>query len=995
MNFACTQAAKDKKRVVISFFFNARGDDIEKSTAGMYRSLLFQLLSRLPSLLDVFDNPEHKDALDDMYTAVERQGRLSEWPATLLQGLLRIGILRLHREWLTIFVDALDECGRSQIEEMIEFFEELGKSAALNGHRLTICFSSRHYPLIEIQYGRRLTLEREEGHEQDIAMYINSKLKIGTSLTAKEIKDTLQTKSCRIFMWVVLVVDILKAEYRDGRIFDVKKRLDILPTKLNDLFKEILLRDQNNLDDLRLCIQWLLFAKRPLRLEEYYFASVSGLNQSELRQWNAEEVTRDDMKRFVSSSSKGLAETSKASIVQFIHESVREFFLEEGLQHLWPNVAEPDFQSISQWRLHQCCRTYLRLDIPDLSSSMDYSPNYVKKLQDQLLRRFPFLEYAMRYIFDHVEALKGADSPALQQEFLTNFDLKTWIRLNNMLERFKLRRYKGNTSIMYILAEKNLPRLITVATPLCGKVGGDENRYHYPLFAALANDSRDAVRALLQNGTEELSTTMFGDLEYGRSLKVPRGQTPPSWAARNGHEAILQHLLQRGEDFDTYDEHFASLIVATSRGHSGIVQLLISRGAYANSMKMNLYWPMVSAAQNGQESIIRLLLGMSKISSKCINAALVSAASMGFESCVRLLLEGGADVNVHQSHEPTPTVAQDKAIAQLLFNNGKNDNNHAIPKTPLFAAIRSGKEAMVKLLLENGADVAVPKDGSPRPLYIAAKNGHEAIVQLLLDHGADADEPTSPTALHAAAKHGHEAVVRLLLIYGANVNTYDKSKRTPLHWAAAHSHEAIVRLFLESGAEIRAKDPFRSPLYIAAEVGNMAIVRLLLDNGIDVDGLSLNQKTPLCIAASRGREDVVRALLKNGAEIQGKDPFKSPLHFAVRAKDTAIVRLLLQHGADVDAPDIDCKTPLCSAASRRHEDMVRMLLENGAQIHGKHPFKSPLFFAIRAGNTANAQLLLENGADADGPAIPKALAQAPEKKRKKVSQLLEAHRGQS
>src|ERR1700722_20309277 len=40
---------------VISFFFNARGEELEKSTLGMYRSLLLQLLDKLPYLQSVFD----------------------------------------------------------------------------------------------------------------------------------------------------------------------------------------------------------------------------------------------------------------------------------------------------------------------------------------------------------------------------------------------------------------------------------------------------------------------------------------------------------------------------------------------------------------------------------------------------------------------------------------------------------------------------------------------------------------------------------------------------------------------------------------------------------------------------------------------------------------------------------------------------------------------------------------------------------------------------
>ena len=51
MKFVLANARKKMKdMIVISFFFNARGDELEKSTIGMYRSLLLQLLERLPAL---------------------------------------------------------------------------------------------------------------------------------------------------------------------------------------------------------------------------------------------------------------------------------------------------------------------------------------------------------------------------------------------------------------------------------------------------------------------------------------------------------------------------------------------------------------------------------------------------------------------------------------------------------------------------------------------------------------------------------------------------------------------------------------------------------------------------------------------------------------------------------------------------------------------------------------------------------------------------------
>ena len=44
-----------KESTSISFLFNARGTELEKSTIGMYRSLLFQLLQKLPRLRNALE----------------------------------------------------------------------------------------------------------------------------------------------------------------------------------------------------------------------------------------------------------------------------------------------------------------------------------------------------------------------------------------------------------------------------------------------------------------------------------------------------------------------------------------------------------------------------------------------------------------------------------------------------------------------------------------------------------------------------------------------------------------------------------------------------------------------------------------------------------------------------------------------------------------------------------------------------------------------------
>lgn len=102
MKFALSNARDTMAdRIVISFFFNARGEDMEKSTVGLYWSLLLQILERVPALQSVFDS---------LGTSAYSIGANYQWQAEALKTMLRQAILKLGELSVVSFIDALDEC---------------------------------------------------------------------------------------------------------------------------------------------------------------------------------------------------------------------------------------------------------------------------------------------------------------------------------------------------------------------------------------------------------------------------------------------------------------------------------------------------------------------------------------------------------------------------------------------------------------------------------------------------------------------------------------------------------------------------------------------------------------------------------------------------------------------------------------------------------------------------------------------------------------------
>jgi hypothetical protein len=97
-------------------------------------------------------------------------------------------------------------------------------------------------------------------------------LRIQKSEQAETVHKKIQDKASGVFMWIVLVVNIINQEYDRGRRQSLEQKLHQLPTDLNDLFQDILTQDSRNEEELVLCIQWVLYARQPLTPEQLYFA---------------------------------------------------------------------------------------------------------------------------------------------------------------------------------------------------------------------------------------------------------------------------------------------------------------------------------------------------------------------------------------------------------------------------------------------------------------------------------------------------------------------------------------------------------------------------------------------------------------------------------------------------------------------------------------------------------------------------------------------------
>ena len=112
------------------------------------------------------------------------------------------------------------------------------------------------------------------------------------------------------------------------------------------------------------------------------------------------------------------------------------------------------------------------------------------------------------------------------------------------------------------------------------------------------------------------------------------------------------------------------------------------------------------------------------------------------------------------------TFAGNKELTELLIKNGANVNfQDAFGVAPIHGAARTNRLDVIKILLDNKADINLPTTtGKETPLHYAARFNNPDVVKLLLDNGAskDSKDASGITPYEAAKKENAEKVLPLL-----------------------------------------------------------------------------------------------------------------------------------------------------------------------------------------------------------------------------------------
>lgn len=257
-------------------------------------------------------------------------------------------------------------------------------------------------------------------------------------------------------------------------------------------------------------------------------------------------------------------------------------------------------------------------------------------------------------------------------------------------------------------------------------------------------------------------------------------------------------------------------------------------------------------------------------------------------------------------------------------------------QTPLVAAVINGNISMVQTLLELRVEVDAEDRYAQTPLIVAcatygiSDETRGDVVKLLIDNEADVNHTSKSacTPLVCAVDRNCVEVAQLLIEHGADVDSM-----LPLIWAARIRLMGMVRLLLQSGANIDAQtSDGTTALITAVAPRNFTTDDIFPENGARIVLGGRNGQTAK-FDESHSTFEMVKLLLDSGAKPNVKcHDGETALSQAAQSRDADIVRLLLAHGADANNSKHDGETPLMRAVLEGRVRVAEALLQNGAIV---------------------------------------------------------------
>ena len=428
--------AGNEALVVGKYFFWNAGNVMQKSQEGLLQSLLYEVLSQCPQLMQSVCPSRWRSS--DLYDTHSEPWTKHE----LIESFDLLSRVPDLSSKFCFFIDGLDEYQGDHFD-LIQTMQRLAVSSSIK-----ICLSSRPWEEFTNAFGRDKdrTIILQDLTRHDIQLYIHDALKQHHH-SAKlekvdprwnELVEELEDRAQGVFLWVTIVVrSLLRGLTHADDVSDLQRRLREFPAELNPFFQHIFdtidpfYREQTaqiflvNLEaSTPLSVIALQFIEDERRRPDYIF-------ELEIRPYSNKEIEDiyDTVKRRLNARCKDLLEVNVDPYlhpfcgyrVEFLHRTVRDYLIAPQMRNILNGWAAKGFDAISS-----LCRAHLAqiMSLPWPCEAMQ-RPSVVKE--------FFRLVKGFMYYASKLEREKGLSDVALINA-LDHAASSFWERRNDISE---------------------------------------------------------------------------------------------------------------------------------------------------------------------------------------------------------------------------------------------------------------------------------------------------------------------------------------------------------------------------------------------------------------------------------------------------------------------------------------------------------------------------------------------------------------------------------